>query len=140
MDKFLSPHSPEAQAHSQLANIWVTWDTDWDTESIVAGCASYAAFERYLDGSDLFIKPRSRRELEDILRRYSYDAIHNAISRSRKPLAEGGYSRVCHLAEKSIRDVLNTGDNALQLLAIHSPEKDSTRFDHHCHQPSVPTK
>ena len=69
-------------------------------------------------------------------RRYSYDAIHNAIAKSRSTLERGGYSRVsghplffrpsdslflqaCHLAEKSIEGVLNTGDNVETLLALH---------------------
>lgn len=30
-------------------------------------------------------------------------------------------NQVCHLAEKSIRDVLNTADNVTYLLALHSP-------------------
>jgi hypothetical protein len=31
-------------------------------------------------------------------------------------------AKVCHLAEKSIRDVLNTGDNVTFLLALHQPD------------------
>jgi hypothetical protein len=92
-----------------------TWHTDHPSvdESLIAGCASYRAFDRYLSGNDLFLLPRTRTELESILyvtaalpsppprpnilhirRRYAYDAIHNAIASSRSPLQTGGYSRV----------------------------------------------
>lgn len=123
MDKLLAPHTHEATAHNHLAENTFTWHTDQPSvdESLISGCASYRAFERYLSGTDLFLIPRIRAELESILRRYSYDAIHNAIASSRSPLQTGGYSRVCHMAEKSIRDVLNTGDNANILLALHHP-------------------
>ncbi|KAG6919425.1 hypothetical protein DXG01_006308 [Tephrocybe rancida] len=62
-------------------------------------------------------------------KRYSYDVIHNAIAKSRSPLQPGGYSRVCHLAEKSIQDVLNTADNASYLLALHAPNINRARHD-----------
>ncbi|THV08538.1 hypothetical protein K435DRAFT_708402 [Dendrothele bispora CBS 962.96] len=131
MDKFLAPHSPEAVAHSYFCENYFNWDatqTSFD-EALVAGCASYRAFDRYLSGADLFILPRNRSELESILRRYSYDAIHNAIARSRSTLETGGYSRVCHLAEKSIRDVLNTGDNTSVLLSLHCPNSNASNHD-----------
>ncbi|KAH7930826.1 hypothetical protein BV22DRAFT_1042931 [Leucogyrophana mollusca] len=122
MDRFLAPHTSEAMAHNHLTENWFTWDTEHPSfnETLVAGCASYQAFTRYLAGSDLFILPRSRSELESILRRYAYDSIHNAISRSRSTMERGGYSRTCLLAEKSIRGVLNTNDNAAALLALHA--------------------
>lgn len=46
-----------------------TWHTDQPSvdESLIAGCASYRAFERYLEGNDLFLLPRTRGELESIL-------------------------------------------------------------------------
>ncbi|KAF9462659.1 hypothetical protein BDZ94DRAFT_1260932 [Collybia nuda] len=124
MDKFLAPHTPEATAHTQLSDNWFSWDSDHPSvnETLVAGCASYRAFERYLSGADLFLHPRTRTELESILKRYSYDTIHNTIAKSRSTLQPGGYSRVCHLAEKSIRDVLNTADNVTYLLALHNPQ------------------
>ncbi|KAF8165336.1 hypothetical protein B0H34DRAFT_234252 [Crassisporium funariophilum] len=123
MDKLLAPHTPEATAHNHLIENWPSWHTDQPSvdESLISGCASYRAFDRYLSGKDLFLLPRTRAELESILRRYSYDAIHNAIASSRSPLQTGGYSRVCHLAEKSIRAVLNTSDNVNILLALHRP-------------------
>ncbi|KAF8897543.1 hypothetical protein BD779DRAFT_1491426 [Infundibulicybe gibba] len=126
MDKFFAPHTPEAAAHSHLTENWFSWDADHPSidETLLAGCASYRAFDRFLSGADLFLRPRSRSELESILKRYSYDAIHNAIARSRSTLHPGGYSRVCHLAENSIRDVLNTGDNVNTLLALHCPPTD----------------
>ena len=131
MDRFLAPHTSEALAHSHLTYVvelafvclltphsenWFTWDQDHPSfnETLVAGCASYQAFNRYLSGSDLFIVPRSRGELESVLyvnpgttllslttairRRYAYDSIHNAIAISRQPLQRGGYSRVSHIA------------------------------------------
>ena len=85
MDRFLAPHTSEAIAHSHLTYVpftsplfpthpfdsenWFTWDQDHPSfnETLVAGCASYQAFNRYLSGSDLFIIPRSRSELESVL-------------------------------------------------------------------------
>jgi len=121
MDQFLAPSTPEALAHSHLTENFFNWDTEHPSmdETLLAGCASYQAFNRYLGGADLFLLPRSRNELARILRRYSYDAIHNAIAKSRSTLQRGGYSRACHLAEKSIDDVLSTGDNVETLLALH---------------------
>ncbi|KAG2077406.1 hypothetical protein BDR04DRAFT_972326, partial [Suillus decipiens] len=123
MDDFLAPHSTEAVAHSRLSEDWLDWDISGPSfdESLVAHCASYHAFDRYLSGEDLFIPPRFPSELEQVLRRHAYDSIHNAISRSRQTLKTGGYSRTCHLAEQSIRSVLDTGDNARRLLAWHRP-------------------
>ncbi|KAH0830528.1 hypothetical protein J3R83DRAFT_1980 [Lanmaoa asiatica] len=134
MDRFLAPHTSEAIAHSHLTENWFTWDQDHPSfnETLVAGCASYQAFNRYLSGLDLFIVPRSRGELESVLRRYAYDSIHNAIAISRQPLQRGGYSRTCILAEKSIRDVLNANDNAEVLLALHTPKRQP--------QPSTPDR
>ncbi|KAG1865238.1 hypothetical protein C8R48DRAFT_706532 [Suillus tomentosus] len=124
MDRFFAPNTSEALAHTHLTENWFTWDQDHPSfnETLVAGCASYQAFTRYLSGSDLFIVPRSPRELEGVLRRYAYDSIHNAIAVSRQTLQRGGYSRMCSLAEKSIRDVLNTNDNATVLLDLHTPQ------------------
>ncbi|KAG1755682.1 hypothetical protein EDB19DRAFT_1662463 [Suillus lakei] len=127
MDQFLGPHSTEAVAHSRLSEDWLDWDISRPSfdESLVAHCASYHAFDRYLSGEDLFIPPRFPSELERVLRRHAYDSIHNAISRSRQTLKTGGYSRTCHLAEQSIRSVLNTEDNARRLLAWHRPNTPS---------------
>ncbi|KAJ7498913.1 hypothetical protein FB451DRAFT_15797 [Mycena latifolia] len=147
INKFLAPHSAEARAHH------VTYA--YRTQSIhlltkknpkkqrkryrlgchwpdhrrnrLAHCASYRSFQRYLSGEYLIILPRTPRELESILRRYSTDAIHNAIAKSRSTLETGGYSRVCHLAAKSIQEVLNTGDNMAYLLALHAPTDTSPR-------------
>ncbi|KAG2106812.1 uncharacterized protein F5147DRAFT_700176 [Suillus discolor] len=127
MDRFFAPNTSEALAHTHLTENWFTWDQDHPSfnETLVAGCASYQAFTRYLSGSDLFIVPRSPRELEGVLRRYAYDSIHNAIAVSRQTLQRGGYSRMCSLAEKSIRDVLNTNDNATVLLDLHTPQPET---------------
>ncbi|KAJ7433854.1 hypothetical protein B0H11DRAFT_1968799 [Mycena galericulata] len=129
ISKFLAPHSAEARAYSHVTENGTDWDTAGPTidETVVAHCASYRSFERYLSGEHLFILPQTRRELESILRRYSTDAIHNAIAKSRSTLEAGGYSRVCHLAINSIQDVLNTGDNVAYLLALHAPKDTNPR-------------
>ncbi|KAF8351448.1 hypothetical protein F5887DRAFT_937543 [Amanita rubescens] len=132
MDRFLAPHTPEALAHFHLTENWPNWNLDHPSidETLIAGCASYRAFDRYLSGADLFLPPRTRTELERILKRYSYDAIHNAIAGSRAPLESGGYSRICHLAEMSIKNVLDTGDNGKILLSLHStPRRKETSRD-----------
>ncbi|KAF7790812.1 hypothetical protein EIP86_001769 [Pleurotus ostreatoroseus] len=122
MDRYLAPQSPEAVAHSHITENVFTWDSDASAvESLIAGCASYQAFSRYLVGSDLYLLPRSKTELENVLRRYAYDAIHNTISQSRSELSAGGYSRICHLVEGSIRKVLEENDNAAHLLDMHKP-------------------
>ncbi|KDQ64517.1 hypothetical protein JAAARDRAFT_28154 [Jaapia argillacea MUCL 33604] len=123
MDRFLAPHTPEAIAHSHLTENWFNWDTESPSldETLIAGCASYTAFSRYLSGADLFLVPQSRRELERVLRRYSYDGIHNIIAKARSTLEPGGYSRICQVVEKSISDVLDTSDNVDYLLALHRP-------------------
>jgi hypothetical protein len=36
-------------------------------ETLIAGCASYQAFNRYLSGTDLFAVPESRLQLERVL-------------------------------------------------------------------------
>ncbi|KIK68139.1 hypothetical protein GYMLUDRAFT_36973 [Collybiopsis luxurians FD-317 M1] len=123
MDRFLAPHTPEAVAYSHISQNSDDWDIHHLNvdEALVAGCAAYNAFDRYLRKEDLFILPRTRSELESVLKRYSYDSIHNAISRSRSTLQPGGYSRVCESAENSIKAVLNTGDNLNVLLHLHRP-------------------
>lgn len=47
----------------------MNWDTEHPSmdETLIAGCASYQAFSRYLTGTDLFLLPRSRSELESVL-------------------------------------------------------------------------
>ncbi|TFK23287.1 hypothetical protein FA15DRAFT_621166 [Coprinopsis marcescibilis] len=121
IDRLLSPHSHEATAHNHFVENSFNWHTDHPSmdEALLSGCASYRAFQRYLSGQDLYILPRSPFELENILRRYAHDAIHNAIALSRSALQAGGYSRICCQAEKSIRDVLNTANNVQLLLALH---------------------
>jgi len=130
MDRFLAPHTPEALAHTHLTEHWNDWETD-SLSTLVARGASYQAFSRYLAGADLFLLPRTRSELESILRRYSYDAIHNVVAKTRSTstLERGGYSRACHLAEESIRAVLNTGDNVDILLALHIPPNETNAHD-----------
>ncbi|KIJ70552.1 hypothetical protein HYDPIDRAFT_78318 [Hydnomerulius pinastri MD-312] len=125
MDRFLAPHTAEALAHAKLMEEWLIWDIDQPSldENLVARCASYQAFQRYISGEDLIIRPRSRSDLEHILRRYACDSIHNVISRSRSVLQTGGYSRTCSLAEQSIRNVLGTSDNTPILLSWHRPNR-----------------
>ncbi|RPD67129.1 hypothetical protein L226DRAFT_529520 [Lentinus tigrinus ALCF2SS1-7] len=127
MDRFLAPQSPEALAHTHLTENWFTWDQDHPSldETLTSGCATYEAFKRYLNGADLYLVPRTRTELESVLRRYAYDAIHNTIAKSRSQLERGGYSRMCHLVETSISKVLNENDNATILLDLHRPHHES---------------
>ncbi|EAU84805.2 hypothetical protein CC1G_00324 [Coprinopsis cinerea okayama7 len=123
IDRLLAPGTHEANAHNHFVENWFNWHTDHPSmdEALLSGCASYRAFERYLSGQDLFLLPRSKVELESILRRYAYDAIHNAIAQSRSALQTGGYSRICYQAEKSIREVLKNDTNVQVLLALHRP-------------------
>jgi hypothetical protein len=87
MDRFLAPHSPEAQAHSlvtfvliqkaypraRMTSLYSESSVSWDmehpslNETLIAGCASYQALSRYLSGADLVFYPRTRRELENVL-------------------------------------------------------------------------
>ena len=86
LDKFLAPNTHEATAHNHLTYVallsfirpltwlptsehWPTWHTDQPSvdESLISGCASYRAFDRYIGGKDLFLLPRMRSELESIL-------------------------------------------------------------------------
>ncbi|KAI0750845.1 hypothetical protein C8Q80DRAFT_1268159 [Daedaleopsis nitida] len=131
MDRFLAPQSPEALAHNHLTENWFSWDQDHPSldETLTSGCATYEAFKRYLHGADLYLVPQSRSELESVLRRYAYDAIHNTIAKSRSQLERGGYSRMCHLVETSIKKVLNENDNAATLLDLHRPHHESRAND-----------
>jgi len=137
MDRFLAPHTPEAIAYTHLTENWFNWDAEHPSlnETLISGCASYQAFNRYLAGLDIYLVPENRPQLERVLRRYSYDAIHNAISKARSSLERGGYSRICHLAEKSISNVLDTGDNVSYLLALHNPVSDGGKHDLECTSP-----
>lgn len=90
MDRLLAPHTPEALAHSHLTYVpslllhrvappayihpshsenWFTWDSDHPSldETLIAGCASYQAFSQYLTGENLYLRPRTRLDLERIL-------------------------------------------------------------------------
>ncbi|TEB30278.1 hypothetical protein FA13DRAFT_581963 [Coprinellus micaceus] len=129
MDKFLGPNTHEASAHNHFVENWYNWHTDHPhlDEALLSGCASYRAFQRYLSGDDIYLLPRNKFELESILRRYAHDAIHNAISQSRSPLQTGGYRRICHHAEQSIRDVLATDNNTQILLGLHRRNTTSTK-------------
>ncbi|KAJ3569345.1 hypothetical protein NP233_g5112 [Leucocoprinus birnbaumii] len=136
MDRILSPQSPEAAAHNHLQENWFSWDLDNINESLVSNCASYSAFDRFISGADLYILPNTQEELENLLKSYAYDAIHNAIATSRSSLQPGGYSRVCTLAEKSIRDILESNDNVNFLLGIHKHDKSQPNgHDHNSTQP-----
>ena len=96
---------------------WISWDIEHPAldETLIAGCAVYKAFDRYLSGKDLFILPKIRDELASVLyvnqfitgggtssdgtvyvcrQRYSKDSIHNTISGARNALQPGGYTRV----------------------------------------------
>ncbi|PCH41205.1 hypothetical protein WOLCODRAFT_162889 [Wolfiporia cocos MD-104 SS10] len=131
MDRLLAPQSPEAMAHTHLNENWFSWDTEHPSlnETLISGCAAYEAFKRYLSGTDLYLLPRSRNELESILRRYAYDCIHNTIAKARSPLERGGYSRICHLVEKSIGNVLSENNNAEYLLDMHHAHRNNVTAD-----------
>jgi hypothetical protein len=126
MDRFFAPHTPEAVAHNYLTENWWTWDLTHPSldETLIAGCAAYQAFSRYLTGADLYLPPRNRKDLERVLRRHATDNIHNLIARARSGLQNGGYARICLLAEKSISNVLDSNDNATTLLAVHMQTPD----------------
>jgi len=84
MDRFLAPHTPEAIAYTHMRLVikitsfhplctysihretWLTWESE-NLSTLVAQAASYQAFSRYLTGTDLFLLPRTRNELETIL-------------------------------------------------------------------------
>lgn len=121
MDRFLAPSSPEAIAHNHLTENWISWDIEHPAldETLIAGCAAYKAFARFLSGKDLFILPRSRDELASVLHRYAKDSIHNTISGARNALQPGGYTRVIQLARMSVLKVLDTDDNTSVLLSLH---------------------
>lgn len=48
---------------------WFTWDQEHPSldETLTSGCATYQAFQRYLTGADLYLVPRTRNELENVL-------------------------------------------------------------------------
>jgi len=48
---------------------WFSWDIEHPAldETLIAGCAAYKAFARFLGGKDLFILPRTRDELASVL-------------------------------------------------------------------------
>ncbi|KAH8118272.1 hypothetical protein DFH11DRAFT_660175 [Phellopilus nigrolimitatus] len=120
MDRYYAPNTPEARAHNHIEE-----NSNWEeeqaslNETLIALGASYKALARYISGDDIYLMPRSIPELESKLKRYAYDAIHNTISQSRAPLERGGYSRVCFIAEQSIRSVLLTDNNGMDLLNMH---------------------
>ena len=100
MDRFLAPTSPEAIAHDHLtyaeificpsdwvANAscsenWVSWDIEHPAidETLIAGCAAYKAFDRFLSGKDLFILPRTRNELANVLYVNQFIAVGGSSS------------------------------------------------------------
>lgn len=98
-------------------------------------CASYAALARFISGQDLYIPPRSPRELLNTLRSYSFDALHNLISHSRTAMQPGGYSRVrcrglsppsdtdraqaCEIASTSLSTVVAAPEHTTYLLELH---------------------
>jgi len=50
-----------------LRENWFSWDLHDINESLVSNCASYAAFERYTSGTDLYILPRTPGDLLNLL-------------------------------------------------------------------------
>jgi hypothetical protein len=52
-----------------LSENWFNWDAEHPSlnETLIAGCASYQAFNRYLSGLDIYLVPENRPQLERIL-------------------------------------------------------------------------
>jgi len=134
MDRYLAGETPEAQAYTNVTEN-VHWDSDpahpthshslpASAEANIALYASYTAFLNYVSGKDLYVHPDNVSDLRLALNRYAYDAIHNIVARSRMPLADGGYRRVCALAERSVRTVLREPENARSLLEMHRRRED----------------
>ncbi|KAH8830911.1 hypothetical protein DL96DRAFT_1594801 [Flagelloscypha sp. PMI_526] len=121
---YYGERSPEAQAHIRFTEVDypLVSDPSYD-EALIALTASYRSLERYLTSpDDLYILPRSVSEVRSILRRYAYDAIHNIVSSNSNSIrSNGGYSRICNIAETSINNVLSIERNAELLLAVHTP-------------------
>jgi hypothetical protein len=141
MDSYFPPHTPEATAHSHFVENWFDWDATHQhlDEAFVSSCATYQAFDRYLSGADMYIPPRNRAELERILKRYSYDAIHNTIAKARSQVLPGGYGRMCDKAEQSIREVLSRNDNHVVLISLHSKFPAENSVQHALSPPSPRT-
>ena len=55
--------------HATNSENWISWDIEHPAldETLIAGCAVYKAFDRFLSGKDLFILPRTRNELASVL-------------------------------------------------------------------------
>jgi len=85
------------------------------------------AFLRYVAGEDIYVPLLNVTALRLALNRFAHDAIHNIVARSRMPLADGGYRRVCASAERSVRAVLSNPENARSLLKMHWPQEEQER-------------
>ncbi|KIJ36523.1 hypothetical protein M422DRAFT_261083 [Sphaerobolus stellatus SS14] len=79
------------------------------------------ALPRFMSGQDLYITPRNGVEFYNTLRSYTFDALHNLISQSRRELPVGGYSLACEVASNSILAMLGTDPNTSYLLSLHPP-------------------
>ncbi|KAF7292469.1 hypothetical protein HMN09_01231000 [Mycena chlorophos] len=130
MERLCGEDSLEKRAHLRAMEDGIEEEHGGIDERILGYTAAYSGFERYLSGQNLFILPRTRSQLESTIRRYSTDAVHNAISKSRSTFSPGGYSRCMNLAADSIRAVLDTADNAAYLLALHSPQDTTAEPNH----------
>ena len=60
---------------------WISWDIEHPAldETLIAGCAAYKAFARFLAGKDLFILPRTRDELASVLYVSNFIAVGGLV-------------------------------------------------------------
>ncbi|KAI6036626.1 hypothetical protein BKA83DRAFT_4165553 [Pisolithus microcarpus] len=109
MDRFLAPNTSEAMAHSQLTENWFTWDQDHPSfnETLVAGCASYQAFNRYL--SD-FGPP------------YSSTTLYQSPVKHFNPVDIVEYVVLTAQLRNRSGMSLSKDDNTEVLLALHAPK------------------
>lgn len=141
LSTFFAPDTPEAQAHARVSDSGNPWDYSVSigaslNEQLLSLAAAYLAVNRYIHGNDLYIRPKTTRDLENVLRRYSVDAIHDYISLAKTPLSPGGYSRASSMAQQSIQSVLASQSNAQRLLQLHgapgattTPNRDTNASD-----------
>ncbi|KIJ56670.1 hypothetical protein M422DRAFT_238284 [Sphaerobolus stellatus SS14] len=145
MDRFYAPSSPEATSFRTVKNDGF-WDESASQTTLMGLCASYVALARFMSGQDLYIAPRNGVELYNTLRSYTFDALHNLISQSRRELPVGGYSLACEVASNSILAMLGTDSNTSYLLSLHPPTPysrrgSSSRSSRSSHRkPSPPTE
>ncbi|KIJ22932.1 hypothetical protein M422DRAFT_276584 [Sphaerobolus stellatus SS14] len=93
------------------------------------------ALPRFMSGQDLYITPRNGVEFYNTLRSYTFDALYNLISQSRRELPVGGYSLACEVASNSILAMLGT-DPKLRICYLCTHRR-HTRDPGHLRAPRV---